>query len=175
MLVHIKYIKSCIVFLLLITATDISAQTNCDIKSRVGADGALYYYIEYVRFYYTDEKQLEGGIVTDKEHYFLTLQPFPFVMKKSSEKLTDSVDVMLSNEKKYRLGNYYVRFHKEDSILRMVYFIPKDLLNDFKNYDINSVRINMGKDEGVREYDFKLHKSALREHLACFEKNTNKN
>ena len=66
-------------------------------------------------------------------------------------------------------------FHNEDTILRMVYFIPKDLLNDFKNYDINSVKINMGKDEGDREYDFKLHKSALREHFACFEKDENKN
>ena len=57
----------------------------------------------------------------------------------------------------------------------MVYFIPEDLLNDFKNYDINSVKINMGKDEGDREYDFKLHKSALREHFACFVKDENKN
>ena len=174
MLVRVKYI-SFLVFLLLVKTTSLCAQPNCDIKNRVGADGALYYYIEYVRFYYTSEKQLEGGIVTDKEHYFLTLQPFPFVMKKSSEKLTDSVDVVLSNEKKYRLGNYYVSFHKEDTILRMVYFIPEDLLNDFKNYDINSVKINMGKDEGDREYDFKLHKSALREHFACFEKDENKN
>lgn len=173
MSLRLIYTRRVFLFLALVITTALSAQTNCDIKSRVGADGALYYYIEYVRFYYTSEKQLEGGIVTDKEHYFLTLQPFPFVMKKSSEKLTDSVDVVLSNEKKYRLGNYYVRFHKEDSLLRMVYFIPKDLLNDFKDYNISSVKINMGGDEGVREYDFKLHKSALREHLACFEKSKN--
>ena len=87
MLFRVKYIKRFLVFLLLIKTTSLCAQPNCDIKNRVGADGALYYYIEYVRFYYTSEKQLEGGIVTDKEYYFLTLQPFPFVMKKSLRSL----------------------------------------------------------------------------------------
>jgi len=153
----------------LAASLQLHAQQPCEIKHRLGTDGTLYYYIEPERFYWTSEKQLEGGLVTDKEHYFLVLQPYPFPFKKSSEKLTDSLEVNLSNNKNYRLENYYVHFHKEDSLLRMMYLIPKQMLDDFRDYEINAVKINMGK-EGIREYDFKLHKDALKEHLACFEK-----
>ena len=168
------YARSLTTCMLLMASIHLSAQQPCKIKNRIGTDGTLYYYVEPVQFYRTSEKQLEGGLVTDKEHYFLVLQPYPFPLKKASEKLTDSLDITLSNNKNYRLENYYVHLHKEDSLLRMMYFIPTKMLDDFRNYEINAVKINMG-DEGIRQYDFKLHKDALKEHLACFEKNQSKN
>jgi hypothetical protein len=97
--------------------------------------------------------------MTDKEHYFLVLEPYPFPFKRSSEKFTDSLDINLSNNKHYRLANYYTRFHKEDTLLRMAYLIPNKILDDFRSYEINTVKTNMGE-EGVREYDLKLHKDA---------------
>lgn len=163
---HILAIATC----LLVFTSFSAAQDSCKIKTRIGADGTLYYYIKPVTFYYTSKKKLDGGIITDKENYFLTLEPYPFIAKKSSEKLTDSLGITLSNNQRYRLENYTVLLlRKEDTLLRMSYLIPKKILNDFKNYDVLSVRINMKDTAGVREYNFKLHKSALRQHLACFE------
>jgi len=167
MLSQLKYIIA--VALLICVVTSVPAQTGCEIKTRIGTDGSLYYYIKPVRFYFTNSKKLDGGIITDKENYFLALQPFPFVAERSSEKLTDSLEITLSNKVHYRLENYYVHLHKEDTLLRMVYLVPKKMLDDLRNFDVLSVRINMNDKEGIREYDFKLHKSALREHLECFE------
>lgn len=156
--------------LLIFITTGVLAQKACDIQTRIGMDGSLYYYLKPVTFYFTNKKKLDGGLITDKENYFLALEPYPFVSKKSSEKLTDSLDITLSNNVHYRLENYYVHFRSEDSLLRMVYLIPKKVLNDFRTYDVLSVGINMKDSAGIREYVFKLHKSALKEHLACFEK-----
>lgn len=149
----------------------VSAQNPCSINTRIGMDGSLYYYIEPVTFYFTSQKKLDGGIITDKENYFIALEPYPFIAKKSSEKLTDPLRITLSNNVEYSLENFYVHYRGEDSLLRMVYLIPKKVLNDFRTLEVLSVSINMNDPGGPRTYVFRLHKTALREHLACFNKN----
>lgn len=149
-----------------IFSQDLPAQ--CDIKNKIGIDGSLYYYIGPVRFYWTTEKQLEGGIVTDKEHYFLTLYPSPFPDRKTAEKLRDRIDVTLSNSKQYSLENFNSHYDKSDSSFRMMFLIDKKMLDDFGSNDVEQVKINMGDSSGIRTYNFRLHKSAIKEHLGCF-------
>ena len=148
----------------------LNVSSQCDIKNRIGIDGTMYYYLDPVKFYQTDSKQLFGGVVTDKESYFLTLIPTPFPDKKLAEKLKDSLLVKLSNNKQYKLEHFYSRYNKEDSTFRMMFLIDKNSLTDFRNHDVEEVAINMGQEEGLRVYTFRLHKSAIRENLACFIK-----
>lgn len=143
---------------------------QCDVRNRVGPDGTMYYYLDAARFYYTPGKQLHGGVVTDKEHYFLSLLPAPFPQKKEAAKLKDNAKVTLSNGRDYELDNFSSRYNKEDSVFLMMFLIPTKAIDDFSNFDIESVTLNMGKSEGLRTYQFSLHKSAVREHLACFLK-----
>jgi len=42
--------------------------SQCEIKYRVYRDGMMQYYMEPVNFYWTQQKSLKGGIVTDKEN-----------------------------------------------------------------------------------------------------------
>ena len=68
-----KNISFTIVFLLVLSSFEVFAQ--CDIKNRVLADGTMVYYFEPADFYTTKSKSLKINIVTDKEHYFVALQP----------------------------------------------------------------------------------------------------
>ena len=155
--------------LLLITIViGLSSPAQCDIRNRIAPDGTMYYFLDAARFYYSSEKQLAGGLVTDKEHYFLTLLPAPFPERRLALKLKDPASVTLANGKEYKLDNFSSRFNKDDSAFTMMFLVPPDVLEDFRKHDIESVTLNMGKREGSRTYQFSLHKSAFREHLACF-------
>ena len=143
--------------------------SQCDIKSKVGFDGSLYSYVEPVNFYFTKDKSLSGGIVTDGEYYFLSLNPRPVPSKEVFKKYKEKLKVELSNGKSYLLDFYYQDF-ENDSLVEMEFLIDKKDILDFKTYKVELVKINMGGDEGVRTYKFKLHKEALKEQLNCFEK-----
>ncbi len=145
------------------------AFSQCEIKNRIFPDGSMLYYIEPVNFYWTETKDLKGGIMTDKENYFLALQPSPCPEKDKSKKLNDDLEMKLANDSIYFLKHYDTRY-LEDTVMQMLFLIDKDDIEAFSNFEAISVKMNMGIDEGNRSYVFKLHKKALQEQLACFLK-----
>jgi hypothetical protein len=151
-----------------------SAFPQCDIQNFIYPDGSMFYYIEPVNFYWTQSKDLKGGVVTDKENYFLALQPSPFPDKPRGNKLKDDLELKLANDSVCHLKHFDTRYLEHDSVMQVLYLIDKKNQDDFLNFDAISVKINMGDTEGVRTYVFKLHKSAIREQLGCFLKEEEK-
>jgi hypothetical protein len=143
---------------------------QCEIKHRIYPDGSMLYYIEPVNFYWTEAKDLKGGIVTDKENYFLALQPNPYPEKSLGKKLKSDLVLKLSDEKEYRFKHFDTRYLEGDSIMEMLFFIEKDDMEPLKNFEVIQAKIDMMGEEGVRTYTFKLHKAALKEQLDCFLK-----
>jgi len=144
---------------------------QCEIKNRIYPDGSMIYYIEPVNFYQTKAKSLQGGISTDKENYYLELLPVPFPPKPDGHKLKDDLDVKLSNGNSYKLKHFDTRYIRKDTVMKMVFLIDKEAIDQFLNFEVIDVKINMMGEEGIRTYVFKLHKEALKEQLECFLKN----
>ncbi len=144
--------------------------TQCEILNRVSPDGSMQYYMEPVNFYWTSAKSLKGCIVTDKESYFLELHPVPFPEKPAGNKLKKELVLKLSNGKTYKLKHFDTRYVDNDTVMEMLYLISKKDIDHLLNFEVTEVKIDMMGDEGIRSYEFKLHKSALKEQLACFLK-----
>jgi len=153
-----------------LTVASLASFAQCEIKNKIYPDGSMLYYIEPVNFYWTEAKALKGGIQTDKENYFLALQPTPYPVRDKSIKLNDDLEMKLSNDSIYILEHFDTRYMEHDSVIQLLYLINQDHLEAFLNFEAISVDINMGEDEGIRTYVFKLHKAALQEQLACFMK-----
>ena len=143
---------------------------QCEIKHRIYPDGSMLYYIEPVNFYWTEAKDLKGGIMTDKETYFLALQPNPYPEKSLGKKLKSDLLLKLSDEKEYIFKHFDTRYLDGDSIMEMLFFIEKDEMQPLQAFEVLQAKINMMGEEGVRTYTFKLHKAALKEQLDCFLK-----
>jgi hypothetical protein len=158
-------INSIVAGLLLISAASFA---QCDIKNKIYSDGSMFYYIEPVNFYWTESKDLKGGVVTDKENYYLALQPSPFPEKSIGNDLKEDLEIKLSNDSIYHLEHFDSRYIEHDTVFQMLYLIDKKEIDAFLNNEAISVKMNMGGTEGIRNYVFKLHKSAIREQLACF-------
>ncbi len=134
----------------------------------------MLYYIEPVNFYWTQSKDLKGGVVTDKENFYLALQPSPFPEKPGGNKLKDDLELKLSNDSIYSLEHFDTRYMEHDTVMQLLYFIDPKHVEDLLNFEAISVKINMGGEEGLRTYVFKLHKSAIQEQLTCFLKEEEK-
>jgi hypothetical protein len=147
---------------------------QCEIHNRIQADGYMFYYIKPTPFYTTESKSLKINIVTDKENYFIALQPTPFPPKEVGKNIKDDLSLELSNKIKYKLKHYDTQYLKQDSILQVLYIIDKNDLKAFSTYEAVTASINMEGTEFVRDYDFKLHKSAIIEQLNCFLKEVEK-
>lgn len=155
---------------LIFALTSISLFPQCDIQNRVAPDGSMQFFIEPVNFYWTKTKSLTGGIVTDKENYFLELLPVPFPQKPEGNKLKENLVLKLSDGNTYELKHFDTRYVRNDSIMKMLYLINKKDLDLLLNFEVTEARIDMMGNEGIRTYVFKLHKAALKEQLACFLK-----
>jgi hypothetical protein len=155
-------------------SVSMSAFSQCEILHRIYPDGSMFYYIEPVNFYWTKSKELKGGIETDKENYYLELQPAPFPGRHEGKKLKDDLELRLSNDSIYNLEHFDTRYLDHDTVMQLLYLIDKKKLNDFLNFDVVSVKINLLDSAGIRTYVFKLHKAALREQLSCFLKEKEK-
>jgi hypothetical protein len=162
-------IMNCAISLVLLFMA-LSASAQCEIRHHLYPDGSMFYYIEPVNFYWTKSKELKGGIETDRENYYLELQPAPFPEKHEGKKLKDDLELKLSNDSVYRLEHFDTRYLDHDTVMQLLYLIDRKKLEEFQHFDVISVKINMQGNEGVRTYVFKLHKSALREQLTCFLK-----
>jgi hypothetical protein len=155
-------------------AVSISVFPQCEILNRVSPDGSMYYYMEPVNFYWTNAKSLKGCIVTDKESYFLELYPIPFPEKSVGKKLKEDLELKLSDSKSYKLKHFDTRYVDNDTVMEMLYLIEKKDVDNLINLEVIEAKINMMGKEGIRTYVFKLHKSALKEQLACFLKEDEK-
>ncbi|MCM0668735.1 hypothetical protein [Flavobacterium tyrosinilyticum] len=143
---------------------------QCEVKNRVQADGSMIYYFEPAVFYTTKSKSLKINIVTDKENYFIALQPTPFPEKKVGKKSKDDLIIHLADSKTYNLAHYDTQYRRNDSIMQVLYLIDKKDLEAFSNYEAITAEINLQGTEFVRSYNFKLHKDAIIEQLKCFLK-----
>jgi hypothetical protein len=167
-----KYLNLTIVFLLFLLASEVFAQ--CDVKNKVLADGTMVYYFEPSDFYVTKSKSLKINIVTDKEHYFVALQPLPFPPKNDGKKIKDDLIIHLANKKEYKLTHYDTQYRQNDSIMQVLYLIDDKDLDDFSKFEALVAKINMQGTEFVRDYTFKLHKDAILKQLTCFLKKEDK-
>jgi hypothetical protein len=148
----------------------LGAYSQCEIKNRIYPDGSMLYYIEPVNFYWTEAKDLKGGIMTDKETYFLALQPNPYPEKSQGKKLKSDLILKLSDEKEYQFGHFDTRYLEGDSIMELLFIIARDEMQPLQDFEVVQAKIDMMGEEGIRTYTFKLHKAALKEQLDCFLK-----
>jgi hypothetical protein len=151
-------------------AISLSSFSQCEILNLVSPDGSMLYYMKPVFFYRTSVKELKGNVVTDKENYFLGLQPRPFPGKSDVKKMKEDLAIKLSNGKEYNLSHYDTRYLKHDSIMEMLYLIDTKHLDDLLKFEVVQVKIDMKGTEGLRTYLIKLHKGAIRDQLNCFLK-----
>ncbi|WP_394772807.1 hypothetical protein [Flavobacterium sp.] len=145
-------------------------EAQCEVKNRVQADGTMMYYFEPADFYITKSKSLKINIVTDKEHYFVALQPSPFPSKKEGKKIKDDLIIHLSNKQEYKLTHYDTQYRNNDSIMQVLYLMDQKDIDAFSKFEAVVAEINMKGTEFVRDYNFKLHKDAIMEQLKCFLK-----
>jgi hypothetical protein len=136
----------------------------------VAPDGSMQYFMDPVNFYWTSAKSLKGCIVTDKESYFLELHPVPFPEKPSGNKLKEDITLKLSNGETYKLKHFDTRYVENDTVMEMLFLISKKDIDYLLIHEVDVIMIDMKGDEGIRSYELKLHKSALKEQLACFLK-----
>jgi hypothetical protein len=126
--------------------------------------------MEPVNFYWTSAKSLKGNIVTDKENYFLELRPVPFPEKPAGKKLKMDLMMKISNGETLNLKHFDTRYIVKDTVMEMLYLIDSKDIDKLLHFEVSGVNIDMMGEEGVRNYEFKLHKSALMDQLACFLK-----
>ena len=166
------YIKSLLVSLFL--TVSVSSFSQCEILNRVSPDGSMQYFMAPVNFYWTSAKSLKGCIVTDKESYFLELHPMPFPEKPAGNKLKRDLELKLSDGKTCLLKHFDTRYVENDTVMEMLYLINKKDIEFLTGIEVTEAKIDMMGDEGIRIYEFILHKSALKEQLSCFLKDAEK-
>jgi iron only hydrogenase large subunit-like protein len=139
-----------------------------EILNRVSPDGSMQYYMEPVNFYWTNTKSLKGCIVTDKENYFFELHPVLVPEKKEGRKLKKDLSLKMSDGITYEIKQYDTHYVEDDSVMEMLFLIDKKDIDRLLNLEVVEAKIDMMGTEGIRTYVFKLHKTALKEQLACF-------
>lgn len=167
-----KKINLVIVFLVLLISSKMIAQ--CEVKNKVLADGTMIYYFEPAVFYFTKSKSLKINIVTDKEHYFIALQPTPFPPKKDGKKIKEDLIIHLADQKQYKVTHFDTQYRQNDSVMQVLYLIDDNDIEAFSKLEAILAEINMEGTEFVRSYNFKLHKDAIIEQLNCFLKEEDK-
>ena len=156
---------------LFLSAQGVAQDTGCDIKSIVQADETMYYYVAMDTFYFNQTKQLMGGMITDKENYFLTLEPKPSPVKVKKLKDYKPLLVRLANDSTYQLEFFDARFVQDSVYVVMYMFNPKKD-KAFLHYGVESV--TMKTPFQTETYNFKFHKDAIIHHLKCLDAGKNK-
>jgi hypothetical protein len=157
-----KFLLGVVVLLI----SSIARGQDCSVKNKMRPDGSIYYFMDPVLFFNTAENKIYGGVMTDKESYFLTITPRPFPPKSKKDKLDQDLLITLSDGKEYKLEHYDSQYI-EDTTLVISYVIGKDALPAFREQDIETVKFNMGKEKGEQTFQFRLHKSALKQQILC--------
>lgn len=149
------------------TFASLFASAQCTILNRIASDGSMRYYLEPFNLYYTEAKSLKACIVTDRESFFIELQPVPFPAKPAGNKLKDDLTLKLANGETLVLEHFDTRYVRNDSIMKMMYLIDKQDVEKLASSEIEKFSIGMGADEGTRTYTLKLHKGELKDQLNC--------
>jgi hypothetical protein len=158
-------------FLILFTSQSFA---QCEIKSKVQPDDSMLYFMKPATFYSTKLKSLKIGIVTDKENYFIALQPSPFPLKKDNKTIKEDLVIQLSDANKYKLQHFDTRYIMHDSVMEVLYLIDKKDIKSFLSFEAINADINMPGTEFTKNYTFKLHKNAIMNQLNCFLKEEEK-
>lgn len=161
-----RNINLTIVFLFTIISAKSIAQ--CEVKNRILPDGTLIFYFDPADFYISKSKSLKINIETDKEHFFIALQPSPFPSKGEGKKIKGDLIIHLANKKEYRLSHYDTQYRHHDSIMQVLYLMDDKDIEAFSKFEAVVAEINMKGTEFVRDYNFKLHKDAILQQLSCF-------
>jgi hypothetical protein len=148
----------------------LAAFAQCEIHHKVSPDGSMQYYMEPVNFYWTRAISLKGNIVTDKENYFLELLPVPFPEKPAGNKLKKDLLMKISNGETLNLKHFDTRYIENDTVMEMLFLIDRKDIDKLLHFEVSGVNIDMMGEEGLRNYEFKLHKTALTDQLTCFLK-----
>ena len=158
------------VLLTLLLVFSLSSFAQCDFSKRISPDGNMYFYMEPAVFYFTKSKELRGGIITDKENYFIALQPIPFPPKPEGRKLKEDLELKLANNETYKLKHYDTQYMDDYSTMQLLYLVDMNDVEDLLKFEATEAKIDMKGTEGIRTYVFKLHKNAIQEQLKCFLK-----
>lgn len=162
------------IIVLFLVFMNLKLHGQCEIKNRVLADGTMTYYFDPADFYVTKTKSLKINIVTDKEHFYIALQPSPFPAKKDGKKIKEDLVIHLSDQNIYKLAHYDTQYMHNDSIMQVLYLIDQKDIEAFSEFEAVVAEINIEETGIVRNYDFKLHKDAIVKQLACFLKKEDK-
>lgn len=162
------------IIVLFLIFINLKLHAQCEIKNRVLADGTMTYYFDPADFYVTKTKSLKINIVTDKEHFYIALQPSPFPVKKDGKKIKEDLVIHLSDQNIYKLEHYDTQYMHNDSIMQVLYLIDQKDVKAFSKFEAVVAEINIEETGIVRNYDFKLHKDAIVKQLACFFKKEDK-
>ena len=162
------------IIVLFLVFMNLKLRAQCEIKNRVLADGTMTYYFDPADFYVTKTKSLKINIVTDKEHFYIALQPSPFPAKKDGKKIKEDLVIHLSDQNIYKLAHYDTQYMHNDSIMQVLYLIDQKDIDAFSKFEAVVAEINIEETGIVRNYDFKLHKDAIVKQLACFLKKEDK-
>ena len=162
----INYFPWMFAYLVIAQTSRVNAQ--CDIESKLYADGTMYYFTSPLIFYNEGGKKLQGNVITDNENYFITITPRPFPPREEGMKLKSDAHMTLSNHKEYTLKFYDVNYAPNDTLFKIMFKIEKNKLEDFLKYDAEQIIINMGK-EGKHTYAIRINKGAIKDQLACLQ------
>lgn len=164
--------KILLLFIVSMSPLFLRAQDNdCVVKNLVHADGTMYYYIEPDTLYFTNAKQLKGGIITDKENYFITLYPFPVPTAVGSLKKYEPLELTLKNKQIESLEFYDARFMNDSTfVLWYLLDVKKNKLL-FEN-EVEQVKIT--SPDSTLVYKLKLHKDGFLRHFNCLKANIKK-
>jgi len=158
-----KFILSVAMAFFLI-GSSFSQSKDCDIKNLLHADGTMYYYLTMDTFYFAKTKSLMGGMITDKENFFLTLQPKPAPAKIQKLKDYKPLTVRLANDTTYTLDFFDARF-VNDSVYVVMYMLDLKKQRAFLTQEVES--LTMDTPLGSETFDFILHKGAMIHQLDC--------
>ena len=159
--------RLCILIVIITALSGTSGYGQCDIESRLDLNGIMYFYAEPVKVYWTSSKNLYCGAVTDKKDYYLQLYPEPYPSKPKGSMRKSPATIILEEGEEISLKNFDTWYDTSDSIFKMLFLIPHEMMDAFTEKEITTVSIDMGDEEGIRVYNLKLHKAAIREQLKC--------
>jgi hypothetical protein len=148
-------------------AISLTSFSQCEILNRLSPDGSMLYYMKPVTFFITKDKKLNGNVLTDKENYFLGLQPIPIPDKSQIKKLKTDLSVKLSNGRMCIMKSYDTRYLEDDSVLEMLYLIDNKDLADLRKFEVLKIQIDLKGKEGIRTYLLKLNKAVIQKQLNC--------
>lgn len=146
---------------------------QCEIQNRINPDGTMFFFAEPTLIWGRQPASLRTSVVTDKEHYFIAFEPDSFPPDPKGFQLKYHALVELSNHKEHELEFFFslYRKFKEDTVSRFVviFTIPKELMGEFIDHDLQVVKIKPEEEEKFREFRITHNKGVIRKQIQCLK------